>query len=88
MIHSRHVANVSRIRSVSDRMLVVDLTYDSCSVRCISVYLPHSKLNHNLYVDLIESLSWLRSEATRRKMKVIIGGDFNTQLMIMFVVTF
>ena len=33
LIHSRHVANISSVRPVSDRILFVDLTYDSCSVR-------------------------------------------------------
>eukprot|EP00973_Karenia_brevis_P034883 4814367-Karenia_brevis.AAC.2 len=80
LIHHRHVNRIQHIKRISDRVLAVDFKFDATRVRCIVVYIPHANLPVALYKDTYEKIHGLMNEAQELDMKIILGGDFNTQL--------
>ena len=72
---------ITKIHAVTGRILAVDIKWIRAQIRVIAVYVPHSGYDRFSEEDLLafyEELYALLIDAIRKKMRIIIGGDFNT----------
>ena len=80
LVHKHHVKSVLKHFVQSERLMYVDLALPGCIVRCISVYMPHMGYPAEELETVYEQLHQIVEAASRLGLKVLIGGDFNTQL--------
>ena len=80
LIHERYADSIATIREFGERVLAVRIRDNSIKLTVISVYVPHAGYSvddlHELYKKLRKATAWASSYSSR----IIIGGDFNTQL--------
>ena len=80
LVHKHHVKSVLRHFVQSERLMYVDLALPGCIVRCISVYMPHMGYPAEELETVYDQLHQIVEAASRLGLKVVIGGDVNTQL--------
>ena len=82
-LHADLADKVSQIRLQSGRITAVDVDERlGHNFRIISVYAPHLGYGEASLQLLYTTLSGLAEEARSAGKRVIIGGDFNTQLIV------
>lgn len=77
LIHSNYIKYVTKTHVISDRTMGMDVEIGTKCVRIISVYFSHAGYAWSDFEKCIEDVTILVSEATRLRMNIIIGGDFN-----------
>ena len=82
LLHERHVKKNNRVSNVSGRVLALDFVLYGKRVRSIATYIPHCGYSVQDLEETYEQLRCIVSEPRRLHRAVIIGGDFNTQLIV------
>ena len=70
---------IKKYHEVSGRLCAIDMLIGKTRYRIISVYLPTTDYDIDILEDLYGQLGELVGDARRNGMKLIIGGDFNTE---------
>ena len=80
MLHNRHRSKVKKFHAWSDRVASLDLTFSNFTMRVVAVYMPHAGYSHEYLLSVHDQVQACVDEALKHNDRVIIGGDFNTQL--------
>ena len=81
LVHSMLKAQILRIHNVNGRICAIDLQWLRACVRIVAVYLPHAgydRISDEALNEFYEELYVLILDTTRKGMRLIIHGDFNT----------
>ena len=63
LVHMRHRQNIKQVRFINDRVMFVDLVFESVVYRMISVYMPHAGYPHADLCDVYDQLRFILLEA-------------------------
>ena len=58
----------------------MDFRVNSIKVRAVAVYVPHCGYSEEEYDTSVEQIKCVLSEARQKQRRIILGGDFNSQL--------
>ena len=85
LVHSKHTEYVIGKHLVFDRVMAIDVKSGRKRTRIVAIYVPHAGVRRNAWEEFeayLNNISMLALEATRLRMNVIIGGDFNISLNV------
>ena len=82
LLHRKHVHRVGQVTSLNERLMFLDLHYGRRCVRFISLYMPHAGYSLEDLRIVYDMLHVVLDEAERLHYKIIVGGDFNTELHV------
>ena len=82
LLHSKHVKKSNRIRKVSDRVLGLDVIVNAIKITVVAVYMPHCGYSVECFEDTYEQLRCILQQVTNMRRRLVIGGDFNTQVNV------
>jgi exonuclease III len=80
LLHAKHVRKRNILHDLSDRVLGLDFSVNKIKVRTIAVYLPHCGYTEQEYDTSIDQLKCILGEAKQKQRRIILGGDFNSQI--------
>ena len=80
LVHQRHVASIRKIHFISDRLLRIDLRINDQPYAVFAIYLPHCGYAIQDFDDVYDKLDQSLASNVHQNPKIIIGGDFNTQV--------
>jgi len=82
LLHASLADNVSKIQSPSDRLMCIDLEVGGLSFCIIAAYAPHSGYGQLALDQFYVDLHTLVRSAKQKGKRIVVAGDFNTQLNI------
>lgn len=82
LLHKRHGSRVKHFQAWSDRVACLDIQFDTFVLRTVVVYMPHAGYSHEYLMSVYDQLQACVEEAVQHKYKIVVGGDFNTQLNV------
>ena len=80
LLHAKHVRTSNVVHDISDRVLGLDFIVNNIKVRAVAVYLPHMGYPQEDYDVAVEQIKCVLGEARQKQRRIILGGDFNSQL--------
>ena len=80
LLRSKWKGAVADINYASERALAIDLRSKTLKLRLISVYFPHGKYPDFRVQELYSTLHELKEEAGKKRLSVVIAGDFNAEV--------
>ena len=80
LVHRRHVPNIISPRMYSDRVIALNVQIFGRPFTFIATYVPHAGYSVEDFHTTIDQISAAMSDASRFGAKIVLGGDFNTQL--------
>ena len=81
LIHKKWSKHLIRFEAIDDRLAYVDMFIKNNErIRIVSAYFPHSGYADKHIQKMYDLLSQIKEEAKKKKMFVVIGGDFNAQV--------
>ena len=67
---------------ISDRIVALDLIVNQIKIRAVAVYIPHCGYPQTDFDDTYDQLRATLGEARSQKRRLIVGGDFNSQINV------
>ena len=65
---------------ISGRIMALDLTVNKIKIRAVAVYMPHCGYTLDEFDETYDQLRCISGKTQTHHRRLIIGGDFNTQI--------
>ena len=82
LLHRQHIYRVGQVRSPNEKFIFLDLCYKYCCIRFTLFYLPHTGYSMEDLRILYNIPNIVLNEIKYLYYKIIVGGDFNTELHV------
>ena len=82
LLHAKHVKGSNVIHRVCSRVLGLDLRVNGIKIRAVAVYVPHCGYDIEHFNETFDQLRYFASVGRKKGRRLVIGGDFNTQIGI------
>ena len=82
LLHAKHVKSSQVVHAISDRILALDFVVNHIRIRAVAVYMPHCGYSADHFEQTADQLRCVLDEATQQRRRIIVGGDFNSQLRV------
>ena len=82
LVHAKQVKSSHKAHQTSDRVFALDIVVNKISIRAVAVYMPHCGYSVEHFEDTFDQLRCVLDQAIHQRRRIILGGDFNSQLRI------
>ena len=82
LVNAKHVKKNIKLHVISGRVLALDVCINGLKIRVVAVYLPHCGYDVEDFDQTFDQLRCVVDQGQKQKRKIIIGGDFNSQVNV------
>lgn len=82
LLHAKHVRKNNKCHMVSGRIMALDFVVNKIKIRAIAVYMPHCGYPDQDLENAHDQLRSTLAPAQTQQRRLIVGGDFNSQIGI------